>query len=563
MKNIKRKILKWIGVSFLLFLAAIVAFIIWFYFAATINPPFIKDKSALKLKRECVGKDMYQVKDSWLKKNDYGLWEMKVCGNDFEMGVKNGMLTKELNRYQEQAFVERINELVPSKNYLNFLKYFIAFFNRNIDDNIPLEYRKEIYGVSLFASPEFNYIAPNYHRMINYHGAHDIGHTLQNMSLVGCTAFGVKNTRSEDSSLLIGRNMDFYSGDKFAENKIIVFCKPKNGYKFAYVSWAGLIGVISGMNDQGLTVTLNAAKSPIPTSAKTPVSILARIILQHASNINEAYALAQKYQTFVAESFMIGSAKDNDIAIIEKTTDDIDLYRVKSDEIILTNHYQGKKFKDTEINRESITDYSTMYRWHRTKQLLDKRQKHNVNSFASILRDTKGKDDKDIGLGNEKAVNQLIAHHSVIFKPKQRQIWISTSPYQLGAYLCYDLNKVFSDSLDYKKIIYLPENTIAADNLIKSKQYNNFLISRRFTEILKKINSGKIHKKLSTYTLDKYLSLNPEYFYPYYLVGEYYFKTEQKDIALKYYQQALTKEITTKKELRDIENRIEEIKNKD
>jgi penicillin V acylase-like amidase (Ntn superfamily) len=88
--------------------------------------------------------------------------------------------------------------------------------------------------------------------MLNYHAAHDIGHALQNMNLVACTAFEVKGDKSVDSSMLIGRNMDFSSGDKFAENKIIAFCKPDRGYNFCYITWPGMIGVVSGMNNQGL-----------------------------------------------------------------------------------------------------------------------------------------------------------------------------------------------------------------------------------------------------------------------------------------------------------------------
>ena len=55
-----------------------------------------------------------------------------------------------------------------------------------------------------------------------------------------------------------------------------------------------------------------------------------------------------------------------------------------------------------------------------------------------------GMNNEKIGYTNEMAVNQYIAHHSIIFKPQKLQVWVSTSPYQLGEYVCYDLNQVFS-----------------------------------------------------------------------------------------------------------------------
>ena len=452
-KNIN-KTKKIVLISLAVFTMLLISFVVYFKIAVTLSPPEVSDLSSLKLERQKIGRDYYKIGNNWIRKNKYGLWEMYVEGSSFERGVVMGKLSKELIYKQESAFVDEINKIVPSSIYLYGLKLFVAWFNRDLNYYVNDEYKKEIFGVSESASGEFDYIASNYQRILNYHAAHDIGHALQGMNFVGCTSFSVWASKSSGDDLIVGRNFDFYVGDEFAKNKIVCFMKPSNGYKFMMVTWGGMIGVVSGMNEKGLTVTLNAAKSKIPMSAATPISIIAREILQYSGNIKEAFNIAKKRKSFVSESIMVGSLNDNKTVLIEKTPYKTSLFYSNTNYIICSNHYQSKDLKDTKLNKENIKESTSEYRYNRMKELLDWGKKISYLDAASILRDQKGLNDKDIGIGNEKAINQLIAHHSIIFEPAKLLVWVSSNPYQLGAYAAYDLKKIFSMGLpDSTKVI--------------------------------------------------------------------------------------------------------------
>ena len=127
----------------------------------------------------------------------------------------------------------------------------------------------------------------------------------------------VNNSKSKDNALLIGRNFDFYVGDAFAKQREILICRPDSGYKFVNITWPGFIGCVSGMNEKGITVTLYAAPTEVPSATASPIAIVAREILQYAATIDEAYAIASKRKTFVSESILIGSGMENRSIIIE------------------------------------------------------------------------------------------------------------------------------------------------------------------------------------------------------------------------------------------------------
>ena len=519
-----------------------------------VKPPVIKDMSSLQLQRTDHGNGFYTIKDSWFRHSKSGLFEMYVDGPPFEMGVINGKLSKELVVRQEDHFAEQISKLVPSNFQRHYLKYLIGFFNRNLDKNVKEEYLDEIYGVSESASPKYQYLGSNYQRILNYHAAHDIGHAVQNLALVGCTSFGTWGAMSQDSTMIIGRNFDFYVGDKFAQDKIVAFFNPQQGHKFMTVTWGGFIGAVSGMNDQGLSVTINAAKTALPTSSATPVSLVTREILQYAKNINEAIAIAKSRKMFVSESFLVASANDNKAVIIEKTPNALDVYDPHKDYIICANHFQSPSLSKTKMNIQQEKESASMYRYKRLAQLLDENGKNSVQKTINILRDQKGLNGANIGMGNEKAINQLIAHHSVVFEPKKLIVWVSTSPWQLGQYVAYDLKKIFAlHGLKDNHEIIDSSLTIAPDSFLLTAAYKNFIVFRTLKQRI--LDGGNVD-------VDSLIASNPEFYNSYVLAGDYLYKQKKYAAALHNYQVALTKVIATKQEEEHIRKQIRKINEK-
>jgi isopenicillin-N N-acyltransferase like protein len=491
--------------------------------------------------------------NSWFRKSETGFYELYVEGDALTRGVAAGQLTKDLIKYQEKVFNDQIEKLVPSAVYRQGLRYFVGWFNRDLDEHVTEEFKTEIFGVSLVSPHDYDYIAPAYHRNLNYHGAHDIGHALQNMSLVGCTAFGTWGSESLDSTLIIGRNFDFFVGEEFAKNKIIAFYKPTTGHPFMMVTFGGMTGVLSGMNAAGLTVTLNAAKSDIPSSAATPVSLVAREILQYASTIDEAYAIASKRTMFVAESFLIGSAKDGRAAIIEKDTERTALYTPAGQRVVCTNHFQSDVLGRTEINQTHIDVSASKYRYERVVELLDRHQRNSVERTIQLLRDQKGKQDTNIGLGNEKAVNQLIAHHGIVFQPEKGLVWVSASPYQLGKFVCYDINKVFAAKKTTNDEIYDADRTFDEDPFLHEEAYRQFMKIERYRFPFNQRDD------LDPVAI---VNANPEAYHAYLFSGDLYLSRKDYASAVKMYEVGLTKEIATMGERSHIEKNLAVAKSK-
>jgi len=194
------------------------------------------------------------------------------------------------------------------------------------------------------------------------------------------------------------------------------------------------------------------------------------------------------------------------------------------------------------------------------EELLDEQPKVTPEIVVEILRDKKGLDDKRIGYGNEKALNQLLAHHGIVFQPEDLKVWVSSNPYQLGEFVAYDLNEIFGEKdgdINVKSMSEAKLN-IAKDPFLKTLAYQHYQRYRKIrNQVEKAISSdGHLEQKL----LREFSLLNPDFWEAYFLVGKYNYKKGYDRLALNAFLEAETKEITTVPDREEVERYIRKLK---
>lgn len=247
--------------------------------------------------------------------------------------------------------------------------------------------------------------------------------------------------------------------------------------------------------------------------------------------------------------------------MIEVSPQNFGIYEVEnSNQLICSNHFQSAAYADDKKNQNHIFESHSQYRYERMEELLSETPKVTPKSAVDILRNREGLEDEKIGYGNEKALNQLLAHHGIVFQPEDLKVWVSSNPYQLGAFVAYDLNEVFdiSESGFSQQSLMTKTEVIQKDPFVNTLAYQHYERYRKLSsEIKKAINK---EEKIADTKLSSLIALNPDFWEAYYIVGRYYQERGYLRLAEEWYKKALTKEITTVPDRENIEKRLKKIR---
>jgi hypothetical protein len=169
--------------------------------------------------------------------------------------------------------------------------------------------------------------------------------------LGGCSTLIVEPKRSSTGGPLFGRLLDWPPFEELPEYTIVIVYKPKGKHVVAAVSFPFLLGVLSGMNDAGLCVSINeitAAKdgSKSPNLNGTPMMFLFRKILEECKTVDEAEKILKEHKATTWYCMTCCDAKGG--CVFEVTPRSVVKRSGVNDVCCCTNHFRTDELSVSE-----------------------------------------------------------------------------------------------------------------------------------------------------------------------------------------------------------------------
>jgi hypothetical protein len=164
---------------------------------------------------------------------------------------------------------------------------------------------------------------------------------------MGCSTIVVEKERSTTGGPLFGRNFDWLPTRGITEHTLVVVYKGEGKRAFAAVTVTPIAGVISGMNDAGLSVTINEillrqSKDHAKFNWKgTPLLLAFRRVLEECATVAEAEKLLRAMPR--TSSCCLTVCDKNGGAVFEITPDNLEVRSPQNGVTCCTNHFRTEK----------------------------------------------------------------------------------------------------------------------------------------------------------------------------------------------------------------------------
>jgi predicted choloylglycine hydrolase len=176
-----------------------------------------------------------------------------------------------------------------------------------------------------------------------------LGNTMFDLKkLFACSALLVTRDRSETGGILFGRNLDFPNLGYVHEYSLVTIYRSPGKHTFASVSFPGLVGCLSGMNDAGLCLGVleichvkNGEKRF--DASGVPYALCYRRILEDCSTVEEAEKLLRSMKRTSLTSLAICDPKR--AAVFEITPESLVVRNPEEGICSCTNHFCTKELK--------------------------------------------------------------------------------------------------------------------------------------------------------------------------------------------------------------------------
>ncbi len=338
---------------------------------------------------------------------------LKLSGNHYDMGFQYGTLLKDEIRtaYADMdRSVQAFFGMVPAVlRPLARLAYNHIASKKG--ETIPKSYREEIRGFADASGLEYDSI-------IRTLFISDIVGSL------GCTSGVVAG----GGALIHGRNLDF-PPTTLGRYPLVVDYRPDGKRGHTLVSIVGYLPALSGMNDAGISITLNLSfmaedyKKPV-----MPVGYKIRELLESSGNLQDIDALMNGYASDQGWFFTIASAPDNTGVIYNIAGGEIRKSPLSGNCVFVENRFL---FEEMNMKYKTLEDSGGDYNENRTMTVGARMPGvRSVDDMCALLRSTDYYGHRDVT--GKFTVNNYETVQSMVLLPATGDIYFASAPMYAG-----------------------------------------------------------------------------------------------------------------------------------
>ena len=210
-------------------------------------------------------------------------------GQPYDLGYIHGSVLREQVTALYNSLLNAVSQY--GAPYLLDLAY------KQMEPYIPQAYKDEMQGLADGAG-------------INVNTVHRV-HAIPDLSEMDCSFFAAWGNATVDGNLYQIRALDYATDWHLQEHPAILVCEPDSGRRFVNVGWVGFIGVVSGMNYDGIAVSEigDSFDKSNHTLAAEPMPFVLRDVLQYSGNLDHAVEIIQNAKRTSSYLYCVGDAE--------------------------------------------------------------------------------------------------------------------------------------------------------------------------------------------------------------------------------------------------------------
>lgn len=201
-------------------------------------------------------------------------------------------------------------------------------------------------------------------------------------SLHSCSLFAVEPSRSGDSRLVVGRNLD-WAGSLGVKTVILVY-QLRNGVSYLNITIPGIVSPLTAFNSDGIFFEENRNSSTEPLMEHRPAFPgIVRSLLGSNKTLDEFVASLTKTPRNVALNLTCASGREAKVVTIELGREDFALRNPEGGVLISTNHYLVPKMQKIGV----MPSDSSLARFGRLYQLSYGGETISIDDVKDIMKD--------------------------------------------------------------------------------------------------------------------------------------------------------------------------------